>query len=335
MGLQIREIIPATEISLESLKGRTLAIDSFNMLYQFLTTIRQKDGAPLSDSKGRVTSHLVGLHSRTTNFLQAGIKPVFVFDGKPPDLKKLENERRSAAKKEAMQRYAAAKDGEDIDGMKKYASRTSRLDSEMIAEAKELIAALGCPIVQAPSEGEAQAAHIVKRGDAYAVVSQDFDSLLYAAPILIRNLSVAGRRKVPGKPVYQTISPERILIRDTLTGLGLNQDQLIALALLVGTDFNIGGIKGIGPKKALQLVKTDDFEKLFRDAGWSFPQRWQDVFEVFKGMPVIDDYDISFRPPDRKRLVSFLCGEHEFSEERVNSSFEGLEKRQTGLGDFF
>jgi flap endonuclease-1 len=338
MGLQIREIIPSKEISIADLKGRVLAVDSHNMLYQFLTTMRQADGTPLTDLKGRITSHLVGLHSRTANLLQNGLKPVFVFDGKPPDLKRKEQERRSDAKKEALGKFEEAKDSEDIAGMKKYGGRTARLDKEMIAEAKRLIGAMGCPIVDAPSEGEAQAAHIAKRGDAHAVVSQDYDSLLYTAPILVRNLSVAGRRKLPGKPVYQNVSPEMIDIRQVLAELGMTPDQLITLAMLVGTDYNLGGIKGIGPKKAIALVKSNqDLDKLFSEAKWSehFSYPWQDVFRTFKQMPVSDDYTIRFHPPDKDAMVDLLCDEHGFAKERVISSIEGLDRKQKGLSDFF
>jgi flap endonuclease-1 len=336
MGLQIREIIPAREISLAELKGRTLAIDSYNMLYQFLTTIRQRDGTPLMDSNGRVTSHLVGLFSRTTNFLNEGLKPVFVFDGRPPILKQKENERRKEAKQLAKEQFEAAKQAEDLAGMKKFAGRTSKLDKEMVEEAKNLVRALGCPVVEAPSEGEAQAAHMARKGDAYAVVSQDYDSLLYDAPHLVRNLSVAGKRKIPGKPVWQNVSPEIIEVRQALKELGISDEQLLCLAILIGTDYNIGGIKGIGPKKALGLVKEHKIpERVFAHVEWPFEYPWQEVHDTFRNMPVNDDYSLRWANPDKERLVKLLCEGHDFSQDRVESGIAGLAKKQKGLGDFF
>jgi flap endonuclease-1 len=290
------------------------------------------------DSNGRVTSHLVGLFSRTTNFLHEGLKPIFVFDGKPPMLKQKENERRRDAKLSAKQKFEAARDSEDIDGMKKYAGRTARLDKDMVDEAKRLARALGCPVIEAPSEGEAQAAHVVRNGDAYAVVSQDYDSLLYDTPFLVRNLSVAGKRKLPGKPVFQNVSPEVIDLKQDLRGLGIDSEQLLILAILIGTDYNIGGIKGIGPKKALSLVKEHtDPDKLFSLVEWSkhFEYPWQDVYNTFKEMPVSEDYKISWSSPDKELLIKLLCDEHDFSNDRVESGISGLTKKQKGLGDFF
>jgi flap endonuclease-1 len=339
MGLQIKELLTIHETSFEELKGKTLAIDTYNMLYQFLTTIRQRDGTPLMDKDGNITSHLMGLLTRTSSMLEHGIRPVFVFDGKPPELKLKESQRRREAKQEAQRNYEIAKEREDIEAMKKYASRTVKLDRSLIESAKELIALFGCPIVQAASEGEAQAAHLVTEGKAYAVVSQDFDSLLYSTPYLVRNLSVAGRRKVPNKPVFETVNPELISHAENLLQLGIDNDHLIALAMLVGTDYNIGGIKGIGPKKALALVKSHtDIDAIFTEAKWaeSFDYPWQDVFELFKNMPVNDSYSIEFKTPDKQGLISFLCDRHGFSAERVESLVGPLcSKKQKGLADFF
>jgi len=232
MGVQIAEILLKKEIKMEDLSGKVIAIDSFNYLYQFLSIIRQRDGTPLMDRKNNVTSHLSGLFSRSVNLIEKGIKPVYVFDGKSPQLKKIEQERRNAVKKEAEEKYKIAVQKEDIDQMKKYAARTSRLTETMIEEAKELLGGLGIPIIQAPSEGEAQAAFLVKNKQAYAVSSQDSDSLIFGAPYLIRNLSVTGRRKKGNKLVYEQINPEIISLEENLMHLNINNDQLIVLGIL-------------------------------------------------------------------------------------------------------
>lgn len=343
MGIAIKDILVSKEISIESLKGKTLAIDTFNLLYQFLTTIRSPDGSLLTDRSGNVTSHLIGLFSRTTNFMENGLKVVFVFDGQAPALKKEERARRAELKAEAKKEYEIAKEREDLVAMKKYASRTTRLTPQMINDAKELISLMGLPIVQAASEGEAQAAYLVKQGDAYASVSQDFDTLLYGTPYLIRNLSIAGKRKKTNKLGYVTIKPEMLTLSENLNHMGIDQDQLIALSIIVGTDYNYGGIKGLGPKKALSLVKQHghNFDALFKAAKWDdhFDHSWEEIFELFKNMPVEKNPVIKFNAPKIDRITEFLCEKHDFDKERIAKGLEKIsdlaDTKQKGLCEFF
>lgn len=341
MGVQITELLSRKFISLDELKNKTLAIDSSIFLYQFLTTIRQRDGSLLTDSKGNVTSHLTGLFSRNCNLIKNGLKLIYVFDGKPPVLKKAENKDRKRKKQEALAKYKIAKKKKDIVEMKKFAARTTRLTTKMVEEAKSLIQAFGLPVIQAPSEGEAQASYLVKKKEAYAVASQDSDSLLFECPILIRNISVAGKKKKINTMVYETIRPELINLKDTLTKLNISQDQLIALGMLVGTDYNPGGIKGIGKKNALKLVKKypHNLDNLFSDVKWDFffSVDWQDVFNLFKHMPVNKDYSILFKEIDKEKIIKILVDEHDFSLERVEKQLNELlkEKKQKGLGDWF
>jgi len=343
MGVKIFELVPAKEIELGSLAGKTLAVDSSLFLYQFLTTIRQRDGSLLMDSKGRVTSHLTGLFNRAVKLMEKQINLAFVFDGKPPDLKKHERERRAVAKKEAEMKYKIAVEKKDVDEMKKYASRTTRLTPEMVNEAKQLIEALGVPVVQAPSEGEAQAAQLVKSGNAFAVASQDADSLMFGATRLVRNLAITGRRKKAGKLGFETVKPEVIELQQVLNSLGLDNDQLIALGMLIGTDYNIGGVKGIGPKNGLKLVKKHkkDFGALFKEVEWEkhFDFPWTDVFYTIKNMPVEKKYSLEQKKPDKERVIKILVEEHDFSIERVNSALERLskakeKKKQKGLAEW-
>tara|TARA_Y100000310_G_C20699605_1_gene828513 strand:+ start:5019 stop:6050 length:1032 start_codon:yes stop_codon:yes gene_type:complete len=343
MGLAIKDLIERKEISIEDLKNKVLVIDSFNLLYQFLTTIRSRDGTALQDSKGNITSHLVGLFSRTTKLMESGLQLAFVFDGVPPELKKEERERRKALKKEADKRYKIAVEKEDIDEMRKYASRTVTLTKEIIEESQELIRNLGLPIIQAPSEGEAQAAFMVKEGDAYACVSQDYDSLLHNATYLVRNLSIAGKRKRSNSASYDVVKPELIILKDVLDSLKIDNNQLIALSMLVGTDYNKGGIKGIGPKNAIKLVKEykKDFKGLFQKVEWNeyFPYSWEKVYKTIKEMKVTKDYDLSWKDINHDKVKELLVENHDFSIERVNGTLEKLDqqkdqKQQTSLGDY-
>ncbi len=344
MGTAITNILQTKEVTIADLQHKVLAVDAFNMLYQFLSSIRQADGSPLTDSKGRVTSHLIGLFSRITKLMREDIRFVFVFDGKTPDLKNAERQRRKELKADAGKKYEAAKKEEDIELMKKYASRTSVLNKDMISEAKKLIEALGMPIVQAPSEGEAQAAYMAKKGDCYGIVSQDTDSLIFGAPRVVKNLTLSGKRKTANKLVYKKINPEIISLEDNLNHLGLTQNQMIALAILVGTDYNIGGVKGIGPKKALNLLKMhgESFEKIFEEAGWeeNFEFGWKEIFDLIKDIPVTDEYNLSWDIPDREKIMELLVEEHDFGRERVERTIEKLlkgkpAKTQKGLGEFF
>lgn len=344
MGVQITELLPKEEINIDSLAGKKIAVDAFNTLYQFLTTIRQRDGALLTDSKGRVTSHLAGLFNRTVKLMSMGIQLAFVFDGKSPDLKRKEKERRTELKRDAEVKHKLAVESRDVEGMKKFASRTARLDRDMIQESKQLLQALGLPVIQAPSEGEAQAAYMVKKGELYALASQDTDCLLFGSPLLIRNLSFNAKKKLPGRFSYVAVSPELIKLADVLKELDINQDQLIVLAILVGTDYNIGGVKGIGPKNAMKLIKKhgEDFDALFEEAKWDdfFDFSWKDVFSVIKDIPTTDDYDLKWGNVDVDKVKEILCERHDFSQERIDKGLSNLlkhneKKKQKGLGDFF
>ena len=341
MGVAFKDLIISKEINLEDLKDKIIVLDAYNVLYQFITTIRGIDGSPLTDSKGNTTSHLVGLFSRTTNLMQKGIKQVFVFDGVPPELKQKEHEKRKKLKLEAEEKFLEAKKRDDKEEMKKYASRTSRLSKEMVQESKELISLLGIPVVQAPSEGEAQAAYMVKENKGFAVGSQDFDSLVHGATKLARNLSISGRRK--NKAGYETISPELIDLSENLNNLGIDQNQLIALAMIIGTDYNPGGIKGIGPKNALKLVKKYpyDFNPLFKEVKWNeyFDFEWAEVYDTIKKMPTTKDYKLEWNDINPEKIKEMLVDEHDFSEQRVLNTLEKLKKetskkQQKSLGDF-
>ncbi len=344
MGTNIREIIIKRDIGFEELRGKILVVDAYNILYQFLSSIRQADGTPLKDSHGSITSHLTGLFSRTTRLMGYGMRLAFVFDGKPHQLKFGEIERRSELKEAAAKKYEDAAKEENVEEMRKYASRTSKLTKEMVEEAKELISALGCPIIQAPSEGEGQAAYMVREGKAYAVVSEDYDSLLYGGSRVVKNLTISGRKKEKGRLSYGSIAPSIIDLNENLREWGISQSQLIALSMLVGTDFNPGGVKGIGQKKALKLVKEhgENFEGLFealkKDYEISFD--WKEVFGVISKMPHTDEFWLVWKGINQEKVIELLVARHDFSMERVQGTLSKLQddkksREQKGLSEFF
>ncbi len=325
MGLQIGDIIPKKEIEISDLKGKTLAVDAFNVIYQFLSTIRQPDGTPLMDSKKRITSHLSGLFYRNLSLLHEGVKLIYVFDGKPPALKGATHELRAEVKNEAAENYARAVDEEDVEAMGKYARQIVHLDKQKIEESKELLHAMGIAVVQAPGEGEAQASYIAKNEDSvYAIASQDYDCLLFETPILIQNLTLAKKRKTVSG--YVEIKPQFIELKAVLSELEIDQNQLICIGILSGTDYNPGGVKGIGPKKALKLVqefKTPEsiFEAVAKNEKYVLDFDWKEIFELMKNPNVDKDYKIEFPKFNEKKVKEILM-EHDFSEERIQSQFE-------------
>lgn len=344
MGVAISELLAKEEIDIDSLSGKILVVDAPMWLYQFLSSIRSPDGSLLSDSKGNITSHLIGLSSRVPRLMEKGINLAFCFDGKVPELKKKERERRKELKIEAEKKYEEAVKKKDADEMKKYAARTTRLTKEMIEEAKKLLEAFGVPVIEAPSEAEAQASHIVKNKDAFAVATNDFDVFMFGAPKAVRNLNIVGKRKKASRLAYETVKPELVDLANNLNNLGIDSDQLIALCMLVGTDYNIGGIKGIGPKNAFKLVKQHgtNFDSLFKEAKWNdfydFP--WTDVFYLIKKMPVTDKYNLQWKEIDYDNILKILIDKHDFSEDRVKNTLHKLiekkeKKQQKGLGEFF
>src|SRR3989344_2054099 len=334
MGLNISQIIPKKEISIEELKNKKLAVDSSQILYQFLSSIRQPDGTPLMDSNDNITSHLMGISTRIPNLIEKDLKLAFVFDGKPPILKIKEQEQRNHRKMLAEEKLEQAREEGDEELMLRYSKQSIRLNFKMIDESKELLKAFGLPVVQAPSESEAQCSFMAEKGDVYGVVSTDFDSLLYSAPRLIKNITASSRRKV--RNTYVKINPEMIELNEVLDTLQISQDQLIALAIMIGTDYD-SGIKGIGPKTALKLVKQEkDFDKLFKQLNPDFD--WKKIYATFKSMPIMKNYQLKWNEPDENKIKKILVDDHDFNEERIDRMLEKLnkkEKNQKGLYSFF
>ncbi len=346
MGLNIKEIIPRKEIKISDLKGKIVCVDAFNTLYQFLSTIRQMGGTPLMDNKKRITSHLSGIFYRNIALLEQGIKLVYVFDGKPPKLKIKTHKKRSQGRDIAKSRYEKAKQKEDLFAMKRYSSQLVRLNDEMIKESKELLKAMGIMVVQAPSEGEAEAAYLCKtKENIYASVSQDYDSLLFGAQRLVRNLTLARKRKTFSG--WKEVKPELIELKHVLNSLEINLDQLICLGILIGTDYNPKGIPGIGQKKALQIVKKNKKpESIFKEVKEQIeklPEEdkfdWKEIFALFHKHQV-KDIELKFGKADEKKIKNILIKEHNFSEKRIEKQLQRLKEieeknKQKGLDKWF
>ena len=327
MGVDLSEVLHRRKILLDDLSGKALAVDAYNTLYQFLAIIRQPDGTPLKDRQGRVTSHLSGILYRTANLCEKGIRIVYAFDGQPPELKEMEIKRRRKVREEAAMKYEAALKAGSTEDARKYAQATATVKELMIEDSKRLLEGLGIPWVQAPSEGEAQAAYMAIKGDVWAAASQDHDSLLFGAPRMVKNLTISGRRKLPNRQAYVEIQPEIIELAETLADLGLTREQLVDVSILVGTDYNPDGVKGVGPKTALKLVREfGDITAIpTRTPDLDLPENVDGIKEFFLRPDVKSDYRLNWTRPNVEEVVDFLCKERDFSEDRVRKALGRME----------
>ncbi len=334
MGLNLGNIITREKVELEQLSGWKLAVDAYNTLYQFLAIIRGASGEHLKDSKGRVTSHLSGIFYRNINLMELGMKLVYVFDGKPPELKSVEIERRTTQRRQAREQYTRSLQAGDLVAARKFAEASTSLRQDMVQEAKLLLEAMGTPWIDAPSEGEAQAATLAAEGTVKAAASQDHDSLIFGAPILVRNVTISGKRKLPSKGIFINVQPERITVANVLKELQLGREQLVDLAILIGTDFNPDGFEGIGPAKALKLVRKygrlEEISELKRELDKiDYPA----IRKLFLEPPVTRGLKPEWKPFRKDSIISFLVDEHSFSSDRVRGAIERLEKAETTQTD--
>ncbi|MBS3068816.1 flap endonuclease-1 [Candidatus Micrarchaeota archaeon] len=344
MGVDLGELAQRHTVSISELSGKTFAVDAYNTIFQFLSSIRQSDGTPLMDSQGKVTGHLSGLFYRNARLLGEGLKLVYVFDGKPNILKKKTVEERQKRREEATVKWHAAVEQGDIEGARKYAQATSKLTPEMVQESKQLLLCMGIPVVDAPSEGEAQASVLAQEGKVHAVASQDYDALLFGAPLLLRNLTISGKRKVPRKNEYVDIEPEMVDLQHTLSESNLAREQLVHMGMLVGTDFNVG-VPKVGPKTALKIVQEkktlEEIQKYLKEKyNYEFEVDAAEVEALFLKPQAHGGLEIKFAGVQKDALQKLLCETHDFSLQRVENAMNSIiakEKEkgsQSRLGDW-
>ena len=327
MGLDLKSLLVRDKTKLESFTNKIVAIDAYNAIYQFLAIIRGPEGLHLTDTQGRVTSHITGLLYRNINFLSLGIKPVYVFDGKPPSLKSAEIEHRKQIKKDATVKYERAVSEGKMEDARKFAQQTTSMKDGMVEDSKHLLDLFGIPYIQAPSEGEATAALLTTTGHADVAASQDFDSILFGARKLVRNFTNSGRRKLPNRNTYIEIEPEIIDYKKNLEALGITREQLIDVGILIGTDFNPDGFERIGPKTAIKMIK--EYGKL-EDVTQIQEQLemidYNAIRKIFLEPEVATVNKIEFGEVRYDDIINYLSNERSFSRDRVNSSLNRLKK---------
>ena len=327
MGTPIGDLISRQPIALSDLAHKTIAIDTHNILYQFLSSIRGPDGRSLMNSEGQVTSHLAGLLYRTSNLVELGIKPIFVFDGPSHPLKQETLEKRHAIRTAAREEMVKAIEAGDLERARMMGARAVSLNKEMIAEAQEALQYLGFPIVQAKQEGESQAAQLVHQKLAYGVATQDYDSLLFGTPFVIRNMAVTGKRKLPYRNAYVNVEPEKMELERILKELNLSRKQLVWIGMLVGTDFN-EKIHLVGPKKALKAVAgKKNFEEVLQGLGKTITYDWKQVEDLFLHPSVNPIKEIPISIMNREKAIAFYCDKHGFDHVRVTNALNKIEKR--------
>ena len=341
LGVQLGGMIHKTEVSLGDLRGRTLAVDASSIIHQFLALVRYPTGVPLMDREGHVTSSLAGLFYRSSKLsYQHGIDLLFVFDGKPPAIKHSwltpeERKKRRQRFEKALREWRQSLGRGDLRAAFSKAVTTGMIDSDIVGDAKRLLRLLGIPMVQAPGEAEAQATHIVRNGRAWAVNSRDFDCLLFGASRMARYISIAGIYRGTGMPSR----PEVIELAATLRKLGIKRSQLIDMAILMGTDYN-RGLKGIGPRSALNLIRTHGkLERMPPEIALRLPDNVDEIRSNFTNPMVDTDYRPVVGELDPEGVVEFLCGERGFREKGVRSALERMVRarapgRQSDLGSW-
>ncbi|WP_294007272.1 flap endonuclease-1 [uncultured Methanobrevibacter sp.] len=321
MGVKLKDIIEPESISFKDLEGRTVSIDAFNTLFQFLSTIRQRDGRPLTDENGNITSHLSGILYRNSSMVEKGINPIYIFDGKAPELKSETQAKRREVRDEAEKIYKDALAKGDTEKARKYAMRSSKLSPEIIESSKKLLTLMGIPYVDAKGEGEAQAAYLVQNGDAYAVASQDYDCLLFGAKRVVRNLAVNSN--LGNLEYYQ--------LDKVLRELDITREELIDMGILIGTDF-CAGLKGVGAKTALKLAHKGQLKEKIAELQKESTHDLDEVREIFLNHNVNTDYKIKWEKPKKDKIIEFLCYEHGFSEDRVSKASDKLKNLTSSQG---
>ncbi len=348
MSVDLSKLIVKKTINLDDLKDKVVAIDAYNTIYQFLSIIRQPDGTPLTDSSGDVTSHLSGLFYRTIELIQHGIKPIYVYDGIPSILKQKTIEARIQKRNEAYKAWQEAVEKGNVEEAHSFAERSTRINKEIVASSKELLSLMGIGYINAPSEGEAEASYLSMKGLVFSAVSQDYDTLLFGARNIVRNIAISGKRKLPKKNIYINVNTELVNLNETLSSIGISRRQLIWVGIMLGTDFN-RGIKGIGPKTAVKIAKQyESLDQVIEYIKSKYKLEFEfDVHEVealflnpeVKELSELDISNLNSLKPNVSGIVDFMCHKHEFSEERIKRYAELLAKtkgfsNQKGIGNW-
>ncbi|XP_067870241.1 flap endonuclease 1 isoform X1 [Heterodontus francisci] len=344
MGIQglaklIGDVAPGSvkEQQIKHYFGRKIAIDASMSIYQFLIAVRQ-DGNVLQNEEGETTSHLMGMFYRTIRMVENGIKPVYVFDGKPPQLKSAELSKRSERRAEAEKQLAEAQETGDTENIERFNKRLVKVTKQHNDECKQLLQLMGIPYIEAPCEAEASCAALVKAGKVYAAATEDMDALTFGTSVLLRHMTASEAKKLPIQEFH---------LNKALQEAGLTQEQFVDLCILLGSDY-CESIRGIGPKRAIDLIRQhktiEEIIKNIDSSKYTIPEDWlyKEARQLFLEPDVVEaeSLDLKWSEPDEEELVKFMCEGKQFSEERIRNGAKKLLKGRQGstqgrLDDFF
>ena len=346
MGVKLQEIIHRKVIGFNDLSGKIIAVDAPNIIMGLFNFARKNpDGSYaglILDRTQRPISHLYGLLYRVKFYYTKKIFPLFCFDGRDSELKKIITKDRLNDFRFTQQWYQEAMDDGNTEGARQIALSKEYMWQNIIQESKELLSALGVPYIDSPASAESQCAYLVKKGIAHYSNSQDFDSLLFGCPRMVQNLSKSLRRKVQGKWTYNKITPLYTNLNKNLKKLGINQFQLVDMGLMIGTDY-FSGIKGIGPKKALnyiqkhkQIEKIITFEKDKFDFSNLTPELIKKIRRIFLFPEVnTSQQEFYWNFPLKPQVVDLLCREHHLNKERVENNVGKLNSHYQKCRTYF
>ncbi len=325
MGCNLKDLATPHDIELRDLSGQRVAIDTFLVAYQFITTIRARgdgqDGGPLRDGKGRPISHLMGFLDRSTVMVENGIDPVFVFDGRPHQLKQDTLNQRKERRKTAVAKWEAAVESEDWTAAQRLGAQVVSYTPEMVAETQQMFDLLGIAWVEAPMEAEGAASVRCRNKEVAAVASQDWDVLLYGSPVMVRNLMSHGSRSYG-----RVLKAERIVLEELLEKHDITHEQLVDLGIMVGTDFH-PGIRGIGPKTGLKLIREHGtLEAVCQVKDKEVPDNIDEIRAIFLEHPIGDDALPQSGMADEAGLRKYLQDERGFSEQRIVRALDRMAK---------
>ena len=317
----LRALASIREVSFDELDGTFVAVDAHNWLYRYLTTtVKFTDERVYTTDDGEEVANLIGVVQGLPKFFEHDLTPVFVFDGGITELKSDEVQRRREERESAQERLEDARDRGDAVAAARLEARTQRLTDVIQETTRGLFDRLDVPYVEAPAEGEAQCAYMARVGDVDYAGSEDYDTLLFGAPLTLRQLTSSG-------------NPELMDLEATLAELDLTLEQLVDVAILCGTDFN-EGISGVGPKTAVKEIKEHgDLWGVLDARDTEIPDAEQ-VRQLYFDPPVTTGYEFDEAiDPDVAAAKQYVTDEWEIPAEEVARGFERLEEAltQTGL----
>jgi len=346
MGVKLQELVLREPINISELKGKIVAIDAPNIIFSLLNFSYKNKQFDLSnlmtDRTQRAISHLYGLLFRINFYYSKRMFPLFCFDGRDSELKRMVTKDHLHDFRVVKEWYQDAIHNGNKELARKLALGKEFLWPNIIAESKQLLHALGVPYLESPASAESQCAYLVKAKIAHYAVSQDFDSLLFGCPALIQNLSKSLRRKVQGKWMYNKVSTLKVDLEANLKRLRLDPFQLVDLAMLLGTDYN-SGVKHIGPKTALELIKTyHNLESIIASQKKRYdfthltPENIQKIRKIFLNSDVLKILpDFYWDPPNRAKIIELMCEDHTLNTERVENNVQKVIKSYIACKDYF